>query len=29
MNWQDNVLDSNEQVRALIFTTRRSAVLGI
>lgn len=29
MNWQDNILDSTEQVGALIFTTRRIAVLGI
>ena len=29
MNWQDNVLDSTEQIRVLIFTTRRIAVLGI
>jgi predicted CoA-binding protein len=29
MNWQDNVLDSTEQIRVLIFATRRIAVLGI
>ena len=29
MNWQDNVLASTEQIRMLIFATRRIAVLGI
>ena len=29
MNWQDNILDSTEQIRALIFASRRIAVLGI
>jgi predicted CoA-binding protein len=29
MNWQDNVLDSTELIRVLIFATRRIAVLGI
>jgi predicted CoA-binding protein len=29
MNWQDNVLDNTEQIRVLIFATRRIAVLGI
>ena len=29
MNWQDNVLANTEQIRALIFASRRIAVLGI
>jgi predicted CoA-binding protein len=29
MNWQDNLLDNTEQIRVLIFATRRIAVLGI
>ena len=29
MNWQDNILDSTEHIRALIFASRRIAVLGI
>ncbi|MGH7798096.1 MAG: CoA-binding protein [Candidatus Binatia bacterium] len=29
MNWQDNLLDSTEQIRALIFAIKRIAVLGI
>jgi len=29
MNWQDNVLANTEQIRVLIFATRRIAVLGI
>ncbi len=29
MNWQDNVLAKTEQIRVLIFATRRIAVLGI
>lgn len=29
MNWQDNLLTTNEQVRDLISQTRRIAVLGI
>jgi predicted CoA-binding protein len=29
MNWQENLLESSEQIRALILATRRIAVLGI
>ena len=29
MNWQDNLLTTTEQIRALILATRRIAVLGI
>ena len=29
MNWQENLLESIEQIRALILATRRIAVLGI
>jgi uncharacterized protein len=29
MNWQDNLLHTNEQIRALILQTKRIAVLGI
>jgi predicted CoA-binding protein len=29
MNWQDNLLDANEPIRALILETKRIAVLGI
>jgi predicted CoA-binding protein len=29
MNWQDNLLDANEQIHALILETKRIAVLGI
>ncbi|MEN3335488.1 MAG: uncharacterized protein V7641_4853 [Blastocatellia bacterium] len=29
MNWQQNILDSSEQIRELLLNTRRIAVLGI